>query len=131
MKTTKKHFELFTKECQKWIARLGLTDWRIEIFHSPARNNPRARAWCDWDVNSRCAGIHLSDEWPEAELCNRTICRSAFHEVMHVVLGRLYMLSRMRFLDCDSTLGEEVHTIIRRLENGVFENEYKKTRKKA
>lgn len=33
MKTTKKQFELFKKECRKWIDRFELNGWEINFTH--------------------------------------------------------------------------------------------------
>ena len=32
MKTTKKHFELFRQECQKWIDELKLDNWEVHYI---------------------------------------------------------------------------------------------------
>lgn len=131
--TTKKHFEVFKQEGEKWIERFGLNDWRVEFFHGAGNGEvpPRdARAFCAWKMEARCAGIHLAAMWPDEELTEKAIRRSAFHEVLHILLARIHCLAVMRFLDCSATIDEEVHTIIRRLESGIFNNEYKKQGKK-
>ena len=42
MKTNKKYFEIFKKECQYWIDFFGLTDYRIEFFMSEEINGARS-----------------------------------------------------------------------------------------
>lgn len=127
------YFHIFKREAHKWINRFGLNDWRIEFFigdscgsYPPGaiKVNPEARAFVTWKIEARAAGIYLERRWPEEELTELAVRRSAFHEVNHILIGRLNMMATMRYLDCEDTISEEVHVIIRRLENAMFMNEY-------
>ncbi len=128
------YFKAFVEEGKKWISRFGLLDWRIEFHvgdscgsYPPNRVDPEARAFVTWRIEARAAGIFLERRWAPGELTEYAVRRSAFHEVYHIVVGRLNMLATMRFLDCEQTIAEEVHTIIRRMENAVFNREYQPT----
>lgn len=118
-KTTKKHFDLFVKEAKKWIDFWGLTDWRIYFYHedwSDAYGD--AKAWYSWDIAGHVGSLCLNTSW-KCDLCENEVRKTAFHEVCHILLGRLDVLATRRYLR-EGELEEEVHAIIRRIENCIF-----------
>ncbi len=122
MKTTSKHFEIFKKECEKWIDRFGLYGWRFYYTHK------------DEDPNNTFAGCY----WPELPqdrvftlrltvniswlFTIRDIKRSAFHEVCEALLYRISYLGLARHLMVDE-ISEERHNLIRTLEKAVWDRE--------
>lgn len=116
-KTTKAHFELFKKECWKWIEKFGLYDWQYYFFHEDWEDGNRATI--KYNVKSRAASINLSPIW-NTPITNLEVRRSAFHEVMEAMLGDLYLMGESREFDEALFVGES-HKIIRRLENVVFD----------
>ena len=93
MKVPKKHFDLFKKECQRWIKKLGINDYRIEFFIDYQDENNR----CYIQRNLRgatidvyfCANSTLSTD---LEKCKRT----AKHEMIHILLARLKELGEYK-----------------------------------
>lgn len=126
MRTNKKHFNIFKKECKKWISIFGLKDWYIDFYHEDwSDNEGYGEAWCSWDLTSRTASLCLSTEWDESvELSIELLRRAAFHEVLHVVFGKIYCLGALD-LEGNATkrkheVVEEVHRLIRLFETVVF-----------
>lgn len=114
-KTTLNHFAIFKKECERWIDRYGLKDWHIYFKHSEIEHEVCARA--EADLENRLARITLNTEWEEVEPTRANLQSAAYHEVCHILLHRLTELALLR-----GNLAEienEVHVIIRRLENAV------------
>ncbi len=116
-KTTKKDFELFKKECQKWIETLGLKDW--EVFYTHEKDKGLRSSAC-FDVVAKMATINFSKEWKSTPLNNSTVKKSAFHEVTEgLLLARLIAVARTRFVNPEE-VEEASHDIVRRLENSFF-----------
>lgn len=114
-KTTNKDFEKFKKHCKKWIEFWNLYEWEIYFTHTA---NANARASCWWDISGMIATIGLGKEWgdkPEPY----ELSRVAFHEVCEVMLSLLTQLAQDEYSERKAS--RRSHTIIRRLENIVFE----------
>lgn len=127
------YFKMFKEEGEKWANRFGLHDWRIEFFvgnscgsYPPGavKVNPEARAFVTWKMDARAAGVYIERRWVKEELTEVAVRRAAFHEINHILIGRLNVLATMRYIDCEDTINEEVHVIIRRMEKAVFAHEY-------
>ncbi len=58
-KTTPAHFEIFKKEAELWLSRLGLTDWRVDFLHISQPEGKPCRAWFRAEVEGRFAEIVL------------------------------------------------------------------------
>ena len=116
-KTTVKHFEIFKAECEKWIDEFGLKNWVIRIYHESAVND--CLASFSARVLDRVASIFLNKEWKKNEATNYELSRTAYHEVCHILLLRLQWLAEQR-TTCIQEIEEEVHNIIRILENSHF-----------
>ena len=119
--TEKKDFEVFKRECNKWIDKFGLWNHRFYFQHENIDAN--AIAYCIFpdDPQDRVftLGLMVSvDSYPKLTL--KDIRRSAFHEVMEAFLYRIQNLASCRFvLACE--IEDEIHNIIRILENTIFE----------
>lgn len=115
-KTTKKEFELFKKECRKWIKFFGLFDW--EVYYEHVELKEKAYATCHTDMLGMVAtfsfnkvvGTNIRDD----------IRRTAFHEVCELLISKLKIIAKCRFLSEDEITTAN-HEIIRRLENCVFD----------
>lgn len=116
MKTTKQHFELFKKECQKWIEFFGLKDWDVWCVHENVEGNLGSIVY---DLLDKQATINLATDWGMTKPTTLEIRKTAFHEVCELLLARLGIYGKARFIkEVDFT--EATHDIIRRLENSVF-----------
>ena len=117
MKTTKKDFEIFKTECEKWIEIFGLKGWAIEFYHKDDLKDSRAS--CSYDVVSRSASLYLNITWHEDTVSEANIRKSAFHEVCEVMLCNIRCLAETRFIS-KIEIDEECHAIIRTLENVLW-----------
>ena len=120
-KTTKKHFNLFKKECDYWIKEFGLTNWCVRYYHRKD-SKQEVHAWCNFEFSGRAVDITLNAEVDDDYKLNPEFETklSAFHEVCEVLLFPLRYLAEARFLT-DNEIDPEIHNIIRTLENAVFD----------
>lgn len=119
-RTTRQHFKIFKKECQVWINRYGLKDWVFQFCHQDTINQPGCCGHSYWNRSARACNITLQKTtWlipPTAEQIKKT----AREEVRHILLGRLELLAKSRFI-AEDEIDEEIHAIIQRLENATEE----------
>lgn len=89
----------FKDECEKWIAKLGLTGWTVYYSFTPKDEEETEYASCSPDYMGCKADIQLSRCWDEK--CPPTeanIRQSAKHEIIHLLLANLTALARNRFV---------------------------------
>ena len=115
-KTTKKHFEIFKKECEKWIEYFGLKDWDIHYAHREDADN---LGTCGYNMVSCHATISLTINWDDDEPTTVAVKKIAFHEVSELLLARLVSVAHTRSAT-GHDIEEATHGIIRRMENSVF-----------
>lgn len=116
MKTTKKHFRIFVKECEKWLNLFGLKAWEIEIVH---RNHPGLPDTLSWmqgaRLKDRIIKIGLSIDWGDDVITVKGIKLCAIHECLELLFIRLSILAKERFIT-EYEIDEEQHAILRTLE---------------
>ncbi len=119
MKTTAKHFEIFKKECEKWIADFGLTEWEVDISHCKLSEDETATCRCDYQ--SKLALIKFNTEVTDEGIeHNETLVkRAAVHEVLHLLLWDLTALTVSRFLTETEVVNKE-HEVINKLANYIL-----------
>lgn len=120
-KTTKQQFKVFKDECKKWIERFGLKGWRVEYCHEETDSNDRANI--TYYTSGRSAVINLSAVWGKnrtASISDSIIKQAAFHEVCELLLARLEMMAKEEIGNSKYAIEEEVHNLIRILENTVW-----------
>lgn len=124
--TTAEHFKEFQACCKEFLTAFGLLDWRIDFAH--VLLNPDSAASCTWhNGNQHIATLSLSTEWNEAPV-PYALCRSAYHEVLHVLLADAFNVACYDDLSATQTveaLHRAHHAIIRRLENTYMPTHYK------
>jgi hypothetical protein len=115
-KTTKKDFELFEKECRKWIDFFGLLSFELAFDH---RINNENLAGVEWDIVNCWCDFYLCKNWGRTKPTKSEIEKTAFHEVFHLLLAKLksYIVSRSFNID---EVEAEFHKIIRIMENKVY-----------
>lgn len=121
--TTTEHFDIFQKEALKWLDFFGLKGWDVHFSHRKL-NGDRARII--FNGVGRVATIFLNTHWTEEDgilFTDKDIRKSAFHEVCELLLGRLNQMASQRFNLDALDIEEEIHQIIRTLENVVFEKQ--------
>ena len=97
MKTTKKDFELFKKECKKWIKYYGLTDWDVSFFHTESETEGFL-AKTVASLPAMAADIFLSKNWTDKYYSVGEIKSTAHHEVLELLFMPLHILSENRFI---------------------------------
>lgn len=103
MKTTKKHFDLFVKECKKRVDDFGLHGWDIVYFHSDLDGS---LAQCRTKIPEAQAAIYLNTEWKGYKtVTNQDIILTANHEIGHLLTARMMGVGSSRWAD-DSEMYE-------------------------
>lgn len=114
-KTTKKDFEIFTKECEKWISRFGLQGWEIFFRHENYDDN---RAACTTDLNARICNLFLCVDWNYKPAISE-LKSCAKHEIIHVLLAPIVNLLCSMF-SYEEYIAEREHEILHKIE-GIME----------
>ncbi|HDY86925.1 MAG TPA: hypothetical protein ENH82_02280 [bacterium] len=120
-KTTPKQYEIFQVEVKKWIEIFGLKDWQIHFQH---KSTISSRAQVRFDSIGCIATFTLATSWNELDktfLNDTAIKKAGFHEVCELLLGRLRKMTGQRYGLLEGDIDEEIHRIIRILENTIWE----------
>ena len=117
MKTTKKDFKLFVKECQEWITVFGLKGWEFRFYHEYTQDEDFART--EFQNTARWVDIKLHTDWP-VKPNEQEIKKAAFHEVLEILFADLRMIASSRSFD-EQQLDSEVHKIIHTFESIFFD----------
>jgi len=122
MKATKELFDVFVKECKKWVDIFGLNDWYFHYVHKEddGENEYDLLANCSWDFPSKQAVINLFEDWGDiTEPNEESMKATAFHEVCHVLLARFQDLSYQPSPDEDE-ITSVGHAVINTLQNVLY-----------
>jgi hypothetical protein len=111
MKTTQEQYEIFQEEVQKWLEKLGLSEWDVHITTDDLGND---RGEALFNVGSYKCTISLTDTLQGCNGLESEIRRCAKHEVLHLLIGKLYCLAKDREWNEDEYASEE-HGVINRL----------------
>lgn len=99
-KTTKKHFEIFKEECQKWIERYALLDWEI-VFEHTALNGSDATVSVNSNPSLATIALSTKVEWEGLDFnmpFEDYIKFLAKHETTHLLTARIVALARDRYV---------------------------------
>lgn len=117
---TKRQYEIYIKEVNKWIDIFGLKDWEVFFMLKP---NDDTRSSIGFTVGDNICEFILNEYWsdkPTTYLLKKT----AFHEVVELLFGNFRHLAYSRFITEDQ-IDAASHALIRTFENVVFDKEYK------
>ena len=117
MKTTKKHFKIFKRECRKWIEILGLKDWEFSFHHAEVPGFRNASS--EYHITDRYADIYLFPKLHRQKATEKVVRMLAFHEICEVVLGPLYVNAIERHVS-RAEINESTHTVIVILQNVLY-----------
>lgn len=117
MKTTKKHFEIFKAECEKWIEIFGLKGWEINFFHKELKGYQNAAT--EYHITDRYADIYLFPKLKRYKADDDKIRLLAFHEVCEIFMGPMNVNAKERFV-ARSEINEALHAIIITLQNVLY-----------
>jgi len=121
--TTDEDFIIFKQECQKWIEFFGLFGWDVFYYHENLKN--RMFANCTYTGFNRIASIRLNKEFLKEHYSVYQLKQTAFHEICELLFARIHIINDSRFCGNDE-MEEEIHNIIRILENKLFKMEMDK-----
>ena len=114
MNTSKKDFERFMKECQRWISFWGLFSWRVAYAH---KDLPEDNGDAGWNRTGRVVVIRLSKSVDDKSQIKMT----AFHEIDELRFSRIRDLAMDRFAT-EADIDEAIHELIRQDENLIYKN---------
>ena len=111
--TTAAHFELFQKECRKWIDIFGLDEWKIYFLHLDQPDSKRLAA-CNYVGLTFVATFILNKDWKHDAPNNNLVKMVARHEVVHLLIAPLNCLATSRYVtedEVDNAVERLVHKI--------------------
>lgn len=114
--TTEEHFEYYQTQIHRWFRFWHEMEWRIYLEHKMLKE---ALAAYYNDNPGRTVTIALSKKW-SCEPTKKLLSKCAFHEATEVMLETLSRWCSGHPRDIE----EAVHTIVRRMENTIFEKEW-------
>ena len=115
--TSDADYSYFQKRFQHWAGFYGLHEWKIYFKHEDIEN---AYAYICISAIGRCCTVYLAINWPQKPLKEK-LDESAFHEATHLLLGKIDILSRDRYISEDQ-INNEIHGIVRILERVILKN---------
>ena len=116
MKTNKKHFETFKKECEYWIKRFQLNGWKVEYVHAKLEDEVLGTLESNLDgyVALITFTTNIFDNGSDTTL-EENIRETAKHEVIHLLLSRLSLMGKTRFTESKGYISAE-EELVRKLE---------------
>ena len=108
-------FELFQQEFKKWQHRFSLTGYKVYFKHKPLD-----KSFADIHINQSemVATITLNSKLPSKDKPFKDIKRSAKHEALHLLVGRLEQNARYRYVS-EIEIYEAVEELVFKLEELV------------
>lgn len=105
-------FELFKQEFEKWQKRFGLTGYKVYFKHERIDGS-----FADIKINQgdMVVKVRLNKKLSEDNKIFKDIKRSAKHEALHLLVGRLEQDGRYRY--CSETeIYEATEELVNRME---------------
>lgn len=115
MKTTVKQFDYFYKMCKRYVKYFGLYEWDLSYEHG--RLDDGIVANCSTSMPQMSATIRFNTERHQnlSKLTNEEIRMTALHEVSHLLIAKLDLSARSRFITED-----EIHGYDEEIVNRIF-----------
>jgi len=107
-----KDFELFQSEFKKWQVKFGLTGYQVYFKYEPSDSG---FANMKVDQTDMIATVRLNSKLPDKDKPYKHIKRSAKHEAIHLLIGRLEQNGRYRYMSSDEVY-EATEELVFRLE---------------
>jgi hypothetical protein len=117
--TSTRQYNLFCDEVKYWLNKLNLLNFETFIRHEELED----RAMITFNGEDGLAVITLSTVWFNIEPTDLQIAKTAFHEVMELLLGNMTwgLLDQNK---SESYVNAKVHSVIRTLENTIFKEDW-------
>ena len=108
-------FELFQREFKKWQQHFGLTGYKVYFKYEPIDSS-----FADIRINQgeMVATVTLNSTLPDKDKPFKDIKRSAKHEALHLLVGRLEQNARFRY-SSENEIYECVEELVFKLEELV------------
>lgn len=118
--TNAKQFKTFCRHLNKWVKRLNLQAWNINVIHKvPGPDFDGNLAWVLYVYESMIAQVGMSKTW-ELPFNSRIADMAAFHEAMHLLLAPLMELFEGK-PQLKTIAAKEEHLVISALERLLFD----------
>lgn len=114
--TTEEHWKYYQGQIQRWIDFWAVYDFRIYHHHQKMRG---ALASFNIDHSGKSIGIALGKTWT-CPVTKKLLSKCAFHEVTEIMLDVMSRWMQGNRYD----LEEAVHSVVRRMENIIFDKEW-------
>ena len=120
MNVSRRQFEVFKAECDRWIEFFNLNDW--EVYYKKVEDDEN-RGSIIVDVSARTANIYLMMDWGNhpVRITDEEVKKVAFHEACELLLSPIMYMVGQRYDLSESNVVGELHGIIRTFENRIFE----------
>ncbi len=108
-----KKLEIFEKECRRLSNLWELNDWTIRIHTDDTKKEEKhfEGGWIYRNLDNSQADIYLDEKYCKTE---NDIKQTAKHEMIHLMLAKLYLLGKWRWAsedEVDRTEEELVHKL--------------------
>jgi hypothetical protein len=125
IKTRETNINLFKKYVNKYINFFGMFDWEINFAICHEKNADASCAYYRLDEAGEGCGqtvtFRYSLDWIDSNVEEDEIERTAFHEVLELLLSKLRDFSSYKDVHIsDREVDNEIHRVIRIFENKVF-----------
>lgn len=121
-RTTKGDFAFYQHEVKYWTDYFGLISWELFFSH---QKDGKSLASVGWDRETGNAVFSLATSWGKLSPINeKTLSQSAFHEACELLLSELQNMGT--YFVKASEVNRAIHEVVRRLENTIFEYEWKR-----
>jgi len=111
-----KDFKLFQSEFKKWQQRFGLTGYKVYFKHEPIEDS---FANISISQGVMAATVRLSSEVSDKDKPHEDIKRSAKHEALHLLVGRLEQNGRWRY-SSENEIYEATEELVFKLEDLII-----------
>jgi hypothetical protein len=111
--STNKDIELFQSEFKKWQKAFGLTGYKVYFKYEPLE-----KSFADIRINQTdmVATVTLNSKLPDKDKPHKNIRRSAKHEALHLLVGRLEMDGHYRYIP-ENEIYEAAEELVHKLED--------------
>ena len=107
-----KDFDLFQVEFKKWQYRFGLTGYKVYFKYEPLEDH---FAEITISQGNMVATVRLNSKLPDKNKPHKDVRRSAKHEALHLLVGRLENNGRYRYCS-ENEIYEATEELVFKLE---------------
>jgi len=112
MKPTKEQFKFFQKCCLEYADKFELNNWTFRFYFNKKNYDEKQGGWIIRNIHNSQADIYLDDKYDFEDI--EDIRKTAKHEIIHCLIGQLYLLAISRegtYKEIDRIEEELVHKL--------------------